>query len=219
MKVFFLRGDPARGFKTLDTKDVQNLVKRKSNIYNERILNSFFYKKTIVCEGEDDRVIYEHASADYLWEDFQDINFIGLSNNGKPGAIDLFEKLTELGLNARVILDFDFILTNFDSFFAKHGLSSNVSSLRNEIATIKTNQPNIHKILKNGGLLTLKKYSINAYNLAVSALKDLESKNIFVVPVGELESWTGKVSLADQLSEVQRKKKRKLRLFLEKVIT
>lgn len=218
MKVFFLQGDTNHGYKTLDTKDIQELVKSKSNIYNERILNSFFYKKTIVCEGEDDRVIYEHASAEYLWEGFQDINFIGLTNNGKPGAIKLFEKLKGLGLNARVVLDFDFLLTGFDSFFSSQSVLANIQTLRAKIMELKKVNPIIHGQLKVGGLLALKSRSISAYNLALIIIESLARQNVFVVPVGELESWTGKKDISMQLKEIHRTKKRKLKQFLETVM-
>lgn len=76
----------------------------------EMILNAYFNKITILCEGEDDRLIYQYASEIYLPSDSIDTSFVGL--NGKSDVIKHFEIIQQLGLNVACILDIDALYSN-----------------------------------------------------------------------------------------------------------
>lgn len=201
-----------------DNNFFKNIIKSSySNLMTERILNSFSFHKTILCEDESDRLFYEEACAHYFWDEFQDINFVGL--NGKDQAIKLFEKLQTIGLNVAVIVDIDFIIDNpipkcnidpklkKEYGFIKDKLKSHIKNgvNRNEF------KKNVANALKNNKML-LKDLRM--------LLERLKENNIYVVPVGTLESWTiyPKGQLSDSIKAIHEREYRKLKSFLKNVV-
>jgi len=204
-------------------EDIATLTQFKSNLYTERVLNSFFYGKTILCEDENDRVFYEGASALYLWNLFQDVNFIGF--NGRGEALKIFQKLQEFGLDVGVLVDIDFVLdVPFPSYISDTALKDKFEEFKRTFQGLKQENIITREEFKQSGIQAIEKKVSQATTNLKGILDGLFSYNIFIVPLGELESWTrddlGRGwSLQNSLSLIHSKTKRKLKKFLERILT
>lgn len=159
--------------------------------YSESILNAFFHKKTVLCEYEDDRMIYQHASRKYFSEQTVDIQFIGL--NGKTEVLKIYNILRSKGLDTYCILDIDFL-------YERDVLNSCINYVDNEKQKVNEcmnllqaelgigNRTKKHKKLKfqQKGIYYFKDISIR--QKVIEVIDILKSKGIMVVPVGTLES-------------------------------
>jgi len=222
IKIFYLKRDNNTfDYAIFNAKDIDKILKSKSNLINERILNSFFYKKTILCEDENDRIFYEHASALYLWDFFQDINFVGL--NGMQQVQTIFWKLRQLDLEVSIIVDIDFLLGPFPSEIEDMLLKQKFNTFKQSFNTLQDK-----RVLSKENFKKLGKDHIK--NKQSTLLPDLEriiegftNYSIFIVPVGELESWTrndikGRNNIQNMLNVIQSKTKRSLKKFLKNIL-
>lgn len=223
IKIFYLkRSGDVFDYTVFSTRDIETLLKPKSHLLNERILNSFFYKKTVLCEAEDDRVFYENASALYLWSLFQDVNFIGL--NGKHEALKIFQKLREFDLDVGVIVDIDFVLDEVSpSYIRDVELKNKFEQFKRSFKNLEQQNEFMREEFKRFGIQYIKKKRPELASNLQELLDGLFDYNIFVVPVGELESWTrddlrGNWSLQNALNLIHSKTKRKLKNFLERIL-
>jgi|SRR3989344_2043472 len=156
----------------------------RSQNYNELVLNSYFNKLTVLCEAEDDRMIYSYAGQKFLPTEIVDVHFIGL--NGKPDVFLIFKELNKLKIIASVIADIDVLYSgeclNIQNLEARDKvLLTEVQSGLNALSAIdRTN-------LKHSGLTVLT--DITLKGKATSAIELLKKYRVFVVSVGELEGW------------------------------
>jgi len=224
IKILYLkRNDSVFDYAIFNANDIEVILRSKSNLINERILNSFFYKKTVLCEDENDRLFYEHASAKYLWDLFQDVNFVGL--NGKGQVQVIFWKLKKLGLQVAMVVDIDFLIDeSFPSEIQDANLKQRFENYKNSFSRCKSQGILQREDFKKLGVIHIKKKQHTLLTSLENLIEDLCKYNIFVVPVGELESWTrgdirGIQTLQQQLNVIQSKIKRSLKKFLEKVLT
>ena len=225
IKIFYLKPESGKfSYKTFNAVDIESLiVKNRSNLLNERILNSFFYKKTILCEYEDDRVFYENASARYWWSLFQDVNFIGFG--GMDEVLEMFKKLKQIGIETKIIVDIDFLIyRKFPENISDEGLKTKFGDFKksfkvNGNISEKESKERIKKFKKEGI-----KYIEDAYPKIVELLKEIlngfKKHSIYVVDLGEFESFTNSnhKDLQHALSMIQSKKKRKLSIFLKDIL-
>lgn len=225
IKIFYLRlGDNRFSYSVFAAKDIEKLSQQRSNLISERILNSFFYRKTILCEAEDDRLFYEHAASLYHWDLFQDVNFIGF--NGKSDVIPIFERLGGLGINTVLIFDIDYLTgtERLPASITDQQLKSDFRNVRQSIKSlVDTNTFNTDEFKRHGV-----KYVNDNYPTLLSGVSNLLNKlkkvGIYVVPVGELESWVGvghdgSRKLQRSLDIIQQTHKRKLAEFLKEVLS
>jgi AAA15 family ATPase/GTPase len=221
IKIFrlFQEGDN-RFHSTISGSEINRILNKKTpNIISERILNSLLYQKTILCEGESDRLIYEEATAEYLHQKYQDVNFIGL--NGHSTVVALFDKLRAIGINAAMILDIDYLRTgNFASSINDAALKNDFGSLSSELKTVfPKNGPGVEKFKKAGIRFLKSKHPTLAVKVE-GIMKRLEACQVFIVPVGELESWirAGKNDLDSLLIQIRKRKIAALDKFLRVVL-
>ena len=221
IKIFYLKSANKNfSYFIFGAKDIENLIKQRSNLINERILNSFFYRKTILCEAEDDRLFYEHAASLYHWDLFQDVNFIGF--NGKSDVVPIFERLSKLSINVVMILDIDYIsgTERWPRIIIDQQAKNNFSGLRQQIQNL-INSSNFNvNLLKKAGRQYIKDSHPTLLGDFDNLLRTLKVVGLYLVPVGEMESWVGvghdssnKLQRALQL--IQQTRKRKLSEFLK----
>lgn len=224
IKIFYLkRKENIFDYTVFSAKDIATLTQFKSNLYTERVLNSFFYVKTILCEDENDRVFYEGASALYLWNLFQDVNFIGL--NGRGEALKIFQKLQEFDLDVGVLVDIDFVLDeSFPPYISDTALKDKFEEFKRTFQSLEQKNIITREEFKESGIQAIEKRAPQATTNLKEILDSLFNYNIFIVPIGELESWTRddlgrRWSLQGSLNLVHSKTKRKLKKFLERILT
>lgn len=221
IKIFYLKQKNKEfTYKAFDANDIKALTKGKTNLWTERILNSFFYKKTILTEYEDDRVFYETASALYWWDNYQETNFIGLS--GKVEVIKLFEELTKFDLNMVAIVDIDYL---FDGIFPNNindsSLKQKFNDLKSKFGMLKNNDNTFKNKFKKQGIEYIKNNEPHLFIDLEFIVNELKKNNIFIVPVGQLESFTNSThrDIRHALNIIQQSRKMKLSKFLKEILT
>ena len=196
----------------------------RSQNYNEQILNSYFNKLTVLCEAEDDRMIYQHACQNYFPNEAVDIYFLGL--NGKPSVFQNFDNLISRDINVVVIVDIDVLYSgeyfNRDALKIEETDKQLLCQLKNDLSIFSDVDK---KSLKEKGIgsitdLPLKKRIEDAIVLA-------KKYGIYVVPVGEMDSWRDDTThpvryIQNIINEIDNNsstdKKIKLKDFLKDVI-
>ena len=208
-------------YKTISSNEILSLItKQASNLLNERILNSFFYKKTILCENEHDRVFYEESTAEYHWSKFHDINFIGF--NGKDMAIVVYNKLIALEVKPAVILDIDYLVQGQFPNIDDKVLKKRYVNLQKDFKKLSfcNKEPEYLRFKKIGiNLLRTKKYLTMAQEVKF-VINEFKRYQIYIVPVGEFESWTrsDKNDIPNALTKMRERKISSLVNFLSLVI-
>lgn len=209
-------------FETITSESILSLIDKKAaNILNERILNSLFYKKTILCENENDRVFYEEVAAKYNWKNFHDINFIGFT--GKDTAIKVYNRLLELKIKPALILDLDYLVSGPFPAIENEQLKQKHKNLQEAFSKLSFNKTSVdYGEFKKIGLklFNRKKYS-NLKKQVNQTINEFKNYQIFIVPAGELESWTGseKNDLTDALQKIRNKTISPLKTFINEVMT
>ncbi len=223
---------------SLDTKDIKilhlkdedkdkkcNVVsfstgERKSEQYNEVILNSFFNKSTILTEAEDDRMIYQYASKEYFNSSSQDINFIGFS--GITEVLKAFKVLNDWSLSTKCILDIDYL--------SSQKLRSKIPLNEKDKHIMKKIKSKLDDLLSNDDYISdFKKLGIRSQTV-ISIREDLENAidmlktyAVFIIPYGSLESFF-KIEKKDRrivqkaLDSIEEKKLRNLYSFIKSVL-
>jgi predicted ATPase len=203
----------------IEPDKINRIIKSKTNLLAEKLLSSFFYEIVILCESENDRVFYENSSAIYYWKLFQNVNFIGF--NGTTMATEIFKYLKSLNLDARLVVDIDFLIdSNIPSTVTESTLISSYQNIKSTLMTKVKNNPQFRDSLKKNGVRLFKDSDPAFYNDLTGLIESLLTKGIFIVPVGELESWTSvkKNDFTRALKIVEDKKLIKLRKFLIRLL-
>ncbi|OGK17717.1 hypothetical protein A2774_02020 [Candidatus Roizmanbacteria bacterium RIFCSPHIGHO2_01_FULL_39_12c] len=206
--------------KIIEPDKINKIIKSSSNLLAEKLLSSFFYQIAILCEDENDRVFYENSSAIYFWQLFQNVNFIGFNGRGK--AMQMFEYLKSLSLDARLVVDIDILIDS--------GLPNNVTdtqikfdytALKSKLNTLVKSDPKFRERFKKKGVPYFKTSNPTIYTELTTIIALLQKNGVYVVPVGELESWTKikKNDLTSALEIVEKTKLIKLRGFLRNLLT
>ncbi len=221
LKIFYLRKDEDKfTYRTFETKDISELqVEEDSRIVTERVLNSFFYKSTILCEYEDDRLFYEHASALYCLDLYRETNFIGLS--GRGGVRKLFENLMPLGLKIKIIVDVDFLVDDiFPECIKDKDAKQKFEKFKSKFIQLKGNNHISRKDFKKSGVNYLKIKHSNLIKDFYDSINGLKKHLIYVVPIGEFESFTGSKhrDLSNTLQVMHNTKNQVLANFLVEVL-
>lgn len=199
--VLFLRVDrqgsinPIQQVTTNDLKWLwNNPVLRYSNL-----LAGMFYKQVVVCEADGDCRMY-NAVLDSLLEknelDRSASQTLFLPSGGKSGVATRAQALSRLSVPTKVVLDFD-VLLDEPSVLRKivESLQQEwTESLRNQFDTTK------QAIIDNGLNATAKSSGLSvlpagaATRSANELIRTLGSMGVFIVPVGELESFNKETS-------------------------
>lgn len=216
IKVFNVKRDSANHIaQSVQLSDFRALTNNQPEILNERILNSFFYDKTIIAESETDRVFYEYAAALYHWQDFQNKNFVGLSGIDK--VLNLFSKLRELKLNVAAIVDSDFLV---DRKYPEHLNDQDLKAAHNSFKQQFNQKSYDKKKLKNSGYEFLSSIDQPLADEYLEVLEKYKKHSLFIPPVGELESWSSskKNDLEYMIEFITSSRRRKLAKFMKEVL-
>jgi hypothetical protein len=217
IKIFYLKEEnKIFSCKSIEAKVIKDLIAKRSNLWTERILNSFFYKKSVLCEAEDDRVFFESATSQYLYDLSQDINFIGL--NGKDEIVKVFEGLSHLTLDINCIIDFDYLKDGtFPSTINDQNLKIKYEAFKSKLSN--TQNINTNSFKKNG-IDYLKSNNSNLHTEALELINSFKKYKIFIIPCGEFESFTDSShkDLTNALSIIFKKEKKKLKKFLKEIV-
>jgi AAA15 family ATPase/GTPase len=220
VKVIRLFQENRQYFSTaIDNLEISNLQSSKSsNILNERIINSLFYDKTVLCESENDRIIYEEASAKYHWSKFHNTNFIGF--NGHHDTIKFFNKLKGLKIKLAVILDIDYLRTGtFPETIDDIELEKRFKTIKDKLITLFPKNSDDYRDFKALGLKVFqrKKFQSETSNIK-ELIKQFKSYGVYVAPAGEVEAWTGSKELNAALDKIRTKNIKPLSDFLKEIV-
>jgi AAA15 family ATPase/GTPase len=201
----FLRGvltNTTRDTQVIHLKHLQGIRKytinkvpsstRTRNI-NELILNSYFNKLTVLSEAEDDRVIYQYASQFFFPTQTVDIHFLGL--NAKGDVFATLKDLQKLEIEVCAIVDGDVLYSgeclNLTLDPTDEVLLEEVKNLLNALS------PTDRDLFKKNGFASLVDPTLS--KKVQDAIQIAKKYKIFIVPIGELESWL------DNLTPLNRK--------------
>lgn len=181
----------SRKIEPLNLKSILNTALLRSS----GVIRSLFHRAVIVCEGDSDRAFYDEINRRLIsvGRGIQDALFINAPN---LQAVDKIVKpLRELGIPAVALVDLDFLNSKGDEWSKLiHACQINelteqeILEERKYFAKLfSTAQKSQEKILiKNGGVNNLKGEDVNRL---LSFLEKLAKDGLFLVPIGELESW------------------------------
>ncbi len=169
------------GVRSYKVNRVTSASRSKNN--NELILNSYFNKLTVLCEAEDDRVIYQYASQYFFPKETVDIHFLGL--NAKNDLFLVFKHLKSLDIDAVGIVDIDVLYSGecLDLPLSRtektliQGVKDNLNAL----------SPTDRSSFKVNGWSSLTDTSLT--QKVKDAITIAKRHKIFIVPIGELEGW------------------------------
>lgn len=175
--------------------------KKISNIHSEKkipeSLKVGFYDCAIFVEGVEDRYVYENGLKRKKILD--DTSYAVVPCNGLDRISDQIKFSLELDLPMVVIVDFDALfspraLNNILGVFKKYDSYKKLLPL---IAQTEINLEDIRQNIKgiknkSRGLTgDTKRYGTDLLKVITQTMRDLETLNVFVVPVGEMKDWTG----------------------------
>lgn len=172
------------------THEEKTESKKRSQSNNELILNAYFNKLTILCEAEDDRMVYQYASQKFFPAENVDIHFVGL--NGKTEVFANFKVLKDLKINVAAITDIDILHSGEHvQFITDDKEKKELIILKNKLNALEIIQKTLLK--KNGpGAIPEQKNDIE------SAIEIMEKYKIYINPIGELEAFLDKSKATDR---------------------
>ena len=148
---------------------------------------TLFNRLTVLCEAEDDRMIYQYAAEKYLPELAADVNFVG--SNGKSGTVKNLLLLKGRELNAICILDIDIL-------YSEELLNPLIISDPADLEQIRNLRMQLNAILSDKALKKdFRNSGVNSVNVMPlrteieEAISILIKYHVFVVEKGQLESW------------------------------
>ncbi len=189
IKIFHLRNNgESRSCEVIDSQEIRGASRNIS----ESMLNAFFHKITIVCEAEDDRMVYQYALEKLSKSAAVESNFIGC--NGKGEALSRVKHLKSINLNCCCILDIDALYSHEIGASANSvGLSTQevirFKAFQTDLIAHLGNIPERKEGFKQKGLRFLSDNVILELE-AKEIISLLERYGIFVLAMGSLESWT-----------------------------
>jgi len=165
-------------------------------------INALFHDSAVVSEYHSDRVFYNEIQNQYKSDSPSNTNdTIFLNTNGKDVIHRIFGPLRRIGIPAAAIYDLDFVtgtkMKNKDITKWENTLRwANVPD--SELETLENTRAILEKDLNDSKTVQVNPYKrVGLEHLEISKkikgeelLSELKKYGIFVVPVGELESWS-----------------------------
>jgi AAA domain, putative AbiEii toxin, Type IV TA system len=184
----------------LDSNDIKTLS-TDPILKSVDSLSALFHRSAVVCESEVDKAFYHAANTKLGNAAIPDNIFLNV--NGKDGIYKLVKPLRKSGIPVASVYDFDVIQTDkknkgkaevlWKNILSAHNIddttSNKLKELRSKIyedlAQVNTRENNLN-IFKS-----FKRDLVSSDHLSLidSFLEESSSYGIFIVPVGELESW------------------------------
>lgn len=159
------------------------------------VLRALFHRGAIVCESDGDRVVYDEMNRRLLevGRGVQDVLF--LNTLGKDSVHRVVGPLRQLGVPAAALVDLDMIQPrgSWHDLLAACGvpearrweLETERTQVREALAGLPREEGSENP-LKRGGISALEG---DDRRRAEEFLRELASYGLFLIPVGELESW------------------------------
>lgn len=170
----------------------------RSQNSNELVLNSYFNKLTVLCEAEDDRMVYQYASQVFFPIESVDTYFLGL--NAKSGVFVVFKELQILEIKVAVITDIDVLYSGECVILATEPADKisleEVKVLLNALTAAE------RKTFKESGSSGL--VDVGLQTKVNQAIIICKKYNVNVVPIGELESWVDSASIPKRIVQSMR---------------
>lgn len=190
--------------------------------YNELLLNSYFNKLTVLCEAEDDRVIYQYAGQSFFPKAIVDVHFLGL--NAKSDVFLIFEHLKSLEIDVIAIVDIDVLYSG--ECISKLPLDPSEKTFMEDVKKCLNGLPLLDKTaFKTNGFSSLSDSSLS--QKVQDAISIAKKYKIFIVPIGELESWLDASTASNRKVQTMKNeidnnpttiKKVELKSFMEEVL-
>lgn len=218
-KVLYVRKDEnGHDYKSLTLREINEVTERDSVYVSNRLLQSFFFHKTILCEDEFDRILYERAALEFFGERTQDINFVGIAG-GKGTITRVLKKFAPIGTRSGAIYDFDFLMSQ-DSPFESPLKNEHHNRFRQQYQRLLSRDVVDKRLLKAQGLEYLREANRDLCVLAEKAISWYAKRDIYVVPCGEIESFLGDSHmLNDAIEYIQSEQPESMVAFLKSVIS
>lgn len=172
---------------------------RDPRIRSTALLKGLFHRCTIIVEAEGDRVFYDEVNRQLIDQSqgIADSHFTQAPS--KNMVVSMVENLREFGLPAAGIVDVDYLFDDaaehkrtYQKLGMATGAVDRLENLRKELRN-QVNQEDKKKLKKcPRDVLNNEMYEVfNSY------ISELANWGIFVVPVGQLESWLSRCNLQD----------------------
>jgi ABC-type multidrug transport system ATPase subunit len=179
----------ARG---LDPQILSALMKNRL-LRTAGVLSALFNRGAVVTESEEDKVVYDEINRRLLSVGRGSKDTVFLNAQNWQTTCDLAGPLRQLGIPVAIVLDIDVLLKTekwTDIFRACHVPSSQKADLAKVRSEMKKDGVS-QDALKEDGLDALSA----AKSITSQTISNLASYGVFVVPVGELESWLRHLSI------------------------
>jgi energy-coupling factor transporter ATP-binding protein EcfA2 len=173
---------------------------RNPVLRNLDALPGLFYEAVVIVEGQNDKIAYSEVNRRLVQhkKGIRDVLFIGAT--GKTGLLTLGEPFARSGIPTALVYDFDALLDQtvprqIEEFASIYATKSQQTVLAKQMAAcIQTLQSYSKEDLKKVGTGALTK---NHASQVKSLLAKLASFGVFIVPLGEVESWFLKLGFPD----------------------
>lgn len=167
------------------------------------VLNALFHRGAVITEADADRVFYDEINRRLRAVDRGARDVLFLHTQGKDTVHRLVAPLRQIGVPVAAIVDLDLIEqggTRWENIIAACGIpQARYTYLENERAHLQAafaalSGPQYgRKPLKGKGVSAL---PIQEKRRAEELLAELSSYGLFVVPVGDLESWLAHLNVS-----------------------
>jgi AAA15 family ATPase/GTPase len=155
---------------------------------SQPVLESLFHRGVVVCEGDEDRSIYRSVIMNRLERD----DYLFIHTYGKGKLSDVTEALTESKVPTAVVTDID-VLKN-DGEFKKilrstdmdNHLANAFTEMSREVDQAVRSSDGGWQEVKDGGMDSVPSGCKDTLTDLITGVRE---HGIFIVPVGELESW------------------------------
>lgn len=191
----------------LDAERIRSLL-HDPLLRSTGLASGLFHQACVVTEGGSDRVFYEEMNRRLLADErgIGDVRFLNAEN--WQTVARLVHALRGVGVPAAAILDLDTVTrgtSNWEKFYRGLGIPKNqwtrVNRLREKVTSAFDSlspDPGRKKKIKRIGLDAL---SDDDKDEAEELVNYLARYGLFLVPVGEVESWFGKLKVGGRKSE------------------
>lgn len=188
--------------KIIKSEDISKLMKNPL-LRSTNVLNGIFFDSVILTEGDSDRAFYQEINNRLLKSQRGIKNTLFVNSNGKDAIPTMMSLLKSLGIPVAAIYDLDFIKEGGQSATKRlsasgvpESLHISINQARSAIKSIFESKGVNYK--KCGGEKLLSEDELKAFDAYAN---QLETFGIFLVRLGELESWLPNLGASGHASD------------------
>lgn len=178
-------------FKTISNKLI-NEFRKKPILRSSGVFDAIFCESSVVCESDSDRIFYQEISRIVKKRDSRPTtDSIFLSCGGKQQIPNIVKMQRTIGVPAVGIFDIDFLRKTdgtdtsliMNCFGIPTSMAHSIGAMRSDAFSVLNKD---HRNWKKTGITNLGKAD---HKTVQSCLAMFAEYGLFIVPVGELESW------------------------------